>query len=522
MRPSRSSRTHGTIAVGDHDERRRPGASRAGPATATAAAARRRRSPTTARACRAPAPRASRRRPRSRSRRGRCPAGSRTTPAGRAAASPAGCDWYGCGVDSSSWKREDRPVVLPATSAARRARSAGEARRPGCPAPTAGRSRRRPTNQPAHDSDVERRRAARRARRGRPAAEPRSGRPHRRRDARGAAGADLPGERRAGRARRGRRAPLHFVATRRAEAQRRRRAATAAARARGPRRAAAASSVDGQPASHVVAVGDQAGERRRATQAVRKTSSSAARLSTKCRPSSASSSPARQPSTVEPVIRRVTRTSTTTVSVPATAAAMRQPNSSTPNSRSPSAISHLPSGGWTMKPGSPVGSQRQAARGSSSELATVADLDAEAQQVLRVADVVDLVEDPSGRQVEAHDAQQPGEQAHEQGRQPSRRGRPSAAGCACARRRAPATRARRRRRRASRSWRCSLGAPPCRHRAGGDLHHGRGAPRPRRCADRPRRRRQPAPGRRARAPPTSSPPRTPGGCTGCAPTSASR
>ncbi len=58
------------------------------------------------------------------------------------------------------------------------------------------------------------------------------------------------------------------------------------------------------------------------------------------------------------VLVRVTRTRTTTVTVPATAAAMRQPNSSTPNSRRPIAMSHFPSGGWTMKPGSPVGSQR--------------------------------------------------------------------------------------------------------------------------------------------------------------------
>ena len=57
-------------------------------------------------------------------------------------------------------------------------------------------------------------------------------------------------------------------------------------------------------------------------------------------------------------MRRVTRTSTSTMSVPATAAAMRQPSSLVPKARIPSAIAHLPSGGWTMKPGAPVGSQR--------------------------------------------------------------------------------------------------------------------------------------------------------------------
>ena len=116
--------------------------------------------------------------------------------------------------------------------------------------------------------------------------------------------------------------------------------------------------------------------------------------------------PAVQPSTVEPVMRRVTRTSTTTISVPATAAAIRQPNSSTPNSRIPSAIAHLPSGGWTMKPGWPFGSHRIAAPGSASLLPTRRGLDAEAQEVLRVAGVVDLVEDPAPRDVEAHDPQQ--------------------------------------------------------------------------------------------------------------------
>ena len=56
-------------------------------------------------------------------------------------------------------------------------------------------------------------------------------------------------------------------------------------------------------------------------------SSSAVRESTRWKPSSASSSPAAQPSVVERNIRRPIRTSSSTDSVPATAAANRQPNS---------------------------------------------------------------------------------------------------------------------------------------------------------------------------------------------------
>ena len=57
--------------------------------------------------------------------------------------------------------------------------------------------------------------------------------------------------------------------------------------------------------------------------------------------------PATQPSSVEPVRRRTSRISTSTISDPATAAAIRQPNGSIPNAFSPSAISHLPTSGCT-------------------------------------------------------------------------------------------------------------------------------------------------------------------------------
>ena len=88
------------------------------------------------------------------------------------------------------------------------------------------------------------------------------------------------------------------------------------------------------------------------TKNMRKMSSSAERDSTKCIPSSAMSSPAAAPRTVEPNIRRASRTSSSTDTVPATADATRQPNSSCPKIHSPSPMIHLPSGGWTTK--SPV------------------------------------------------------------------------------------------------------------------------------------------------------------------------
>ena len=64
-------------------------------------------------------------------------------------------------------------------------------------------------------------------------------------------------------------------------------------------------------------------------------------------PSRQSSSPATQPSIVEPVRRRTSRHITSTIREPTTAAAIRQPNGSMPKAFSPSAIIHLPASGWT-------------------------------------------------------------------------------------------------------------------------------------------------------------------------------
>ncbi len=85
------------------------------------------------------------------------------------------------------------------------------------------------------------------------------------------------------------------------------------------------------------------------TQNIRKMSSRAVRDSTRCRPSSASSSPPRQPRSVERVILRATLARTRMDSVPTRAAAKRQPKGFIPNSHSPAAIIHLPSGGWATK-----------------------------------------------------------------------------------------------------------------------------------------------------------------------------
>ena len=82
----------------------------------------------------------------------------------------------------------------------------------------------------------------------------------------------------------------------------------------------------------------------------------AVRDSTSSKPSNAISSPAVQPSTVERNIRRPIRATMSTASVPQTAAPNRHPNAaSNPceraqpllNSLMPSAMIHLPSGGWT-------------------------------------------------------------------------------------------------------------------------------------------------------------------------------
>ncbi len=88
------------------------------------------------------------------------------------------------------------------------------------------------------------------------------------------------------------------------------------------------------------------------TQNITRMSRIAVLLSTNSRPSSAISRPARQPSSVERVIRRVILATIRIDSVPTTATAKRQPNGVSPNSHSPTAIIILPSGGCaTYSPG---------------------------------------------------------------------------------------------------------------------------------------------------------------------------
>ena len=78
------------------------------------------------------------------------------------------------------------------------------------------------------------------------------------------------------------------------------------------------------------------------------------RLSTNSRPSSDSSSPAVQPSRVDRVRRRATRHMTRMASVPNTAEANRQPRVVRPYIHSPTAISSLPTSGWTTYSPQPV------------------------------------------------------------------------------------------------------------------------------------------------------------------------
>ena len=77
-------------------------------------------------------------------------------------------------------------------------------------------------------------------------------------------------------------------------------------------------------------------------------------LSTNSRPSSESSSPAVQPSSVDRVSRRATRHMTRIASVPKIAGAKRQPSEVSPKSHSPTAISSLPTSGWTTYSPQPV------------------------------------------------------------------------------------------------------------------------------------------------------------------------
>ncbi len=80
-------------------------------------------------------------------------------------------------------------------------------------------------------------------------------------------------------------------------------------------------------------------------------SSSAIRDITKASPSKVSSRPAMPPTSVERETRRTSRIVTSTSSVPKTSEAKRQPKEFIPNSCSPPAISHLPTGGCTMNDG---------------------------------------------------------------------------------------------------------------------------------------------------------------------------
>ena len=83
------------------------------------------------------------------------------------------------------------------------------------------------------------------------------------------------------------------------------------------------------------------------TKNIKKMSRIPLRDSTNSSPSSDISSPARQPSSVERVIRRAIRQISRMASEPNTALANRQPKEFSPNSHSPAAISSLPISGWT-------------------------------------------------------------------------------------------------------------------------------------------------------------------------------
>lgn len=88
-------------------------------------------------------------------------------------------------------------------------------------------------------------------------------------------------------------------------------------------------------------------------------SSSAIRLITIAMPSIASKKPATPAARSERVSALATRKTTSTVRLPSTATASRQPKLEPgPVSAMPRAISHLPSGGWTTK--APVGIELRA------------------------------------------------------------------------------------------------------------------------------------------------------------------
>ena len=94
------------------------------------------------------------------------------------------------------------------------------------------------------------------------------------------------------------------------------------------------------------------------TQSMSVLSSSAVRLITIAMPSMAIRNPAMPPMSVERVSRRAMRTVSSTASVPTTAIATRQPNGVSPKAYSPSAMVHLPTGGWTTNAGFSVKTSR--------------------------------------------------------------------------------------------------------------------------------------------------------------------
>ena len=90
------------------------------------------------------------------------------------------------------------------------------------------------------------------------------------------------------------------------------------------------------------------------TKSVKKISNSAVRDITKFNPSSAISSAASVAHLFSWKMRCAIRAVKYTVKVPATATAIRHPNSWLPNNLMPMAISHFPTGGWTMNSGAPL------------------------------------------------------------------------------------------------------------------------------------------------------------------------
>ncbi len=90
------------------------------------------------------------------------------------------------------------------------------------------------------------------------------------------------------------------------------------------------------------------------TKNIRKMSRIPVRDSTNSRPSSAISSPATQPSSVDLVMRRAIRHISRMASDPNTALENRQPSEFRPNSHSPTAMSSLPTSGCTTYSPQPV------------------------------------------------------------------------------------------------------------------------------------------------------------------------